>query len=79
MFDVRGADAMVIVQDGVMTANEIETALRRRLGDMRASRGLGCVWDDVLCHLLSPALEAYELERAAGVSACAFPRMLMLV
>lgn len=28
---------------------------------------LATVWDDDLCHLLSPALSSYEIERCLGV------------
>ncbi|POI34772.1 hypothetical protein CIB84_001476, partial [Bambusicola thoracicus] len=55
--------------DAAVTSNDIELQLRILVSEHRKDLGLSTVWDDHLSYLLSPALAAYELERATGISA----------
>ncbi|XP_040520774.1 centrosomal protein of 76 kDa isoform X2 [Gallus gallus] len=57
------------VIDAAVTSNDIELQLRILVSEHRKDLGLSTVWDDHLSYLLSPALAAYELERATGISA----------
>nr|XP_006636031.1 PREDICTED: centrosomal protein of 76 kDa [Lepisosteus oculatus] len=56
------------VIDAASASNEMELQIRYLVSEHRKDLGLTTVWDDHLSYLLSPALAAYELERAAGVS-----------
>ncbi|XP_048696174.1 centrosomal protein of 76 kDa isoform X3 [Caretta caretta] len=55
--------------DAAVISNEIELQLRILVSEHRKDLGLTTVWDDQLSYLLSPALAAYELERATSISA----------
>uniref|UniRef100_A0A8C2T8L1 Centrosomal protein of 76 kDa n=4 Tax=Coturnix japonica TaxID=93934 RepID=A0A8C2T8L1_COTJA len=55
--------------DAAVASNDIELQLRILVSEHRKDLGLSTVWDDHLSYLLSPALAAYELERATGISA----------
>ncbi|KAM9024405.1 centrosomal protein of 76 kDa isoform 2-T2 [Ara ararauna] len=55
--------------DAAVASNEIELQLRLLVSEHRKDLGLSTVWDDHLSYLLSPALAAYELERATSISA----------
>uniref|UniRef100_G1N9A1 Centrosomal protein of 76 kDa n=1 Tax=Meleagris gallopavo TaxID=9103 RepID=G1N9A1_MELGA len=55
--------------DAAVTSNDLELQLRILVSEHRKDLGLSTVWDDHLSYLLSPALAAYELERATGISA----------
>ncbi|XP_065524023.1 centrosomal protein of 76 kDa isoform X2 [Lathamus discolor] len=55
--------------DAPVASNEIELQLRLLVSEHRKDLGLSTVWDDHLSYLLSPALAAYELERATSISA----------
>ncbi|XP_069778555.1 centrosomal protein of 76 kDa isoform X2 [Narcine bancroftii] len=57
------------VIDAAAASNEIELVLRGLISEHRKDLSLTTVWDDHLSYLLSPALAAYEIERATGVSA----------
>uniref|UniRef100_UPI00358E81E0 centrosomal protein of 76 kDa isoform X2 n=1 Tax=Myxine glutinosa TaxID=7769 RepID=UPI00358E81E0 len=53
--------------DPIVASNELEMQLRIVIAQHRETLSLSTVWDDQLCYLLSPALAAYELERATGL------------
>uniref|UniRef100_A0A8C4PY17 Centrosomal protein of 76 kDa n=1 Tax=Eptatretus burgeri TaxID=7764 RepID=A0A8C4PY17_EPTBU len=53
--------------DPIVASNELEMQLRVVIAQHRETLSLSTVWDDQLCYLLSPALAAYELERATGL------------
>ncbi|XP_073187755.1 centrosomal protein of 76 kDa isoform X3 [Lepidochelys kempii] len=55
--------------DAAVISNEIELQLRILVSEHRKDLGFTTVWDDQLSYLLSPALAAYELERATSISA----------
>lgn len=54
--------------DPYHTAANLEHQLRRLIRDEREQHDLSTHWNDNLCHLLLPAISAYEIERAAGVT-----------
>jgi len=56
------------VIDPYHTASTVERELRRLVRDEREDNDLSTHWNEDLSHLLLPALSAYELERAAGVT-----------
>nr|XP_032826957.1 centrosomal protein of 76 kDa [Petromyzon marinus] len=54
--------------DPADAARRVETELRLLVEDHRKDLGLQTAWDPALAYLLSPALAAYECERAVGVA-----------
>ena len=51
----------------ISQAIKVENALVARVEAYRLDLGLSTQWSDVLSHLLTPALDAYEMERRTGV------------
>ncbi|CAN0159045.1 unnamed protein product [Lampetra planeri] len=54
--------------DPADAARRVEMELRLLVEDHRKDLGLQTAWDPALAYLLSPALAAYECERAVGVA-----------
>ncbi|KAL5262365.1 hypothetical protein ACHWQZ_G007920 [Mnemiopsis leidyi] len=50
------------------TAANLEHQLKKLIRDEREQHDLGTHWNENLSHLLLPAISAYEIERAAGVT-----------
>nr|XP_039267473.1 centrosomal protein of 76 kDa-like [Styela clava]XP_039267474.1 centrosomal protein of 76 kDa-like [Styela clava] len=52
--------------DPALVSSQMETELRMLVAEHRLDLELSTCWDDHLCYILSPALAAYESERASG-------------